>query len=224
MIDSGIDIEKSGLKQYVKKSTGFFINDEGYIRESDELKVRHMHGTAVAMVIKHICNNVEFISVNILDEMLSTDGRVLICALEEVISYSPDIIHMSLGTTRWRYRFALQKLVKSAARDGIVLVAAANNEGLKCYPANLKHVIGVKAANINDCRAYFYRDGFFHAPYHMHGIPGAEMAGVYNCRGTSISTAFMTGNIARMITETGRVNPEELLYLLKRSEVSTGNK
>jgi hypothetical protein len=67
------------------------VNDEGYIVEDKSLKPRHEHGTAISMIIRDICENVEFISVNILNERLTTDGRVLIHAFREALSYKPDI-------------------------------------------------------------------------------------------------------------------------------------
>ena len=103
VIDSGIDFSNPILNRSIEKSIGFIRKDNGLIVEENMLKSRHEHATIIALIIKKLCNNVRFINVNILDEMLMTNGNVLIKALEEAIKDKPDIIHLSLGTTKWRY-------------------------------------------------------------------------------------------------------------------------
>jgi subtilisin family serine protease len=185
------------LAKYVKKSTGFKVNDEGYIVEDQNLKPRHEHGTAIAMIIRDICENVEFISVNILNERLTTDGRVLIHAFREALSYKPDIIHLSLGTTRWRYKFPLKRLVKEATGKDVVIVSAANNQGIKSYPAFIKGVVGVKGYRLINKSEFFYENNFFYAPIGTKNISGiSELEHGDKEIGNSMAAAYITGHIA----------------------------
>lgn len=199
VIDSGIDITKSDLELYVKESTGYRINCESYIVEDKEMQHFYEHGTAVAMIIRHLCPQVELISINIFDKSLGTDGRIMLCAMDKAIDYKPDIIHMSIGTTRWVYLFKLKGLVKKAKRNGIIIVSAANNQGMKSYPAYSKHVVGVKGADIHNVNEYFYKDNFFYAPLIIKGIRGIDQLEFSNqtC-GTSMSAAYITGHLAKI--------------------------
>ncbi len=214
VVDSGIDTGKSELNNYVTKCTGFSVNPEGCIVEDQTADIKHPHGTAIAMIIKHLCQNIEFISVNILNERLTADGRILLYALEQVLKYQPDIIHLSLGVTKWKYKLPLGRIVKKAMKSNIHIVAAANNKGIRSYPAYLKGVIGVKGGSFKDKSEFYYKDKFFYAPPDTENIPGME---AYKCRcmrGTSMSAAYMTGHIANLLTAKTSLSHEALKELL----------
>lgn len=223
IIDSGINTEISDLKNYVVHSTGFGINNDGYISENSNIPVRNLHGTAVAMIIRHICTDVEFISVNILDENLLTDGRILAYSLSKVFDYNPDIIHMSLGTLKKRYIFAMRRIVKEAKRLNIQLVAAADNSGNVSYPAYLKGVFGVKSDMFNDCTLYSYKDGFFYAPLGTDGIECIQrIADIRAAKGTSMAAAYISGHLAEILKNSNNLSYNEakevLLQRLKKEE------
>ncbi len=218
VIDSGINTEISDLKGYVVHSTGYGINDEGYITENVNIPVRNLHGTVVALIIRHICSEVEFISVNILDENLLTDGRVLAYSLSRIFDYNPDIIHMSLGTLKKRYIFPLRKIVKEAKKLNIQLVAAANNSGKASYPAYLKGVFGVKSDMFDDCARYSYNQGFFYAPPGTYGIDAIQqIPSIRNAMGTSMSAAYISGHLAEILKTKNNLSYKEAKeILLKR--------
>jgi subtilisin family serine protease len=215
VIDSGIDISKCDLYKYVKISKGFRINDEGYIIEDNDMEVRHEHGTAIALTIKHLCSNVEFISVNILNENLTTDGRVLIYALKNVLKYKPDIIHLSLGTTKWKYKFSLKKIVRASRKSNILIVSAANNQGFKSYPAYLDGVIGVKAISSESQCDFIYHNNFLYAPPTIKNISGIEELKDSYMEGTSISAAYITGYIANIKNHKDFKKNEDLISYIK---------
>ncbi len=211
------------LYECVTKSYCYGINSDGYIERNSTLPVRNLHGTIVAAIIRHICNEVEFISVNILDENLSTDGRILAYSLSQVFDYKPHIIHMSLGTVKKRYIFPLRKIVKEAKRLNITLVAASENQGRVSYPAYLKGVIGVKSDGFQDCMQYSYKSGFFYAPGGISGIECLQQIPyIHNIRGTSLSAAYISGHLARILRDNNdlcyKKAKEALLQGLKKKE------
>jgi hypothetical protein len=172
--------------------------------------VRNLHGTIVAAIIRHICSDVECISVNILDENLSTDGRILAYSLSQVFDYKPDIIHMSLGTLKKRYIFPLRKIVKEAKRLNIPMVAAAENSGEVSYPAYLKGVIGVKSEKFENCMQYSYKDRFFYAPLGTDGIDYVqEIPDIRAAKGTSMSAAYISGHLARILNNKNNLSYRE---------------
>jgi hypothetical protein len=214
VIDSGIDTAISGLDKNVVFSTGFRINDKGYITEYPDMETKYQHGTIVSLIIRHICSNVEFISINILNDNISTDGRVLLYAMSKAFDYHPDIIHMSLGTTKWKYKGYIRKITKEADRQNISLVAAANNQGSVSYPAYVKGVFGVKGGNFKEIMQYSYRDDFFYAPLNASGIQGYDGKDLKEACGTSISAAYITGHIANIRLNIGNSSIETIKNIL----------
>jgi len=197
IIDSGIDTRKSNLSKFVKESIGFQVNTDGCIVEDMSMKARHQHGTVISMVIRHICKDVEFISMNILDEELATDGRILIHALKKAISYKPDIINLSLGTTKQEYKEVLEDITNEAEENNIIIVAATNNRGYTSYPACIKGVVGVKGAKTDSIAKFGYMNGFFYAPVGATCIEGIdEIDGAECIKGTSMAAAYITGHLA----------------------------
>ena len=173
--------------------------------------MRNRHGTTVAMIIRHICCDVDFISINILDDKLSTDGRILLYALSQVFDYSPDIIHMSLGTVNKKYILPLRRIVKEARRHHIPLVAAAENTNKVSYPAYLKGVFGVKSDSFDNCKQYYYKRGFFYAPFETGGIDCIqEISSIRDAKGTSIAAAYLTGHLAEIIKRNGKLSLKQI--------------
>ncbi len=198
------------LKECVIHSTGFGINNKGYISENNNLPVVNLHGTIVAMIIRHLCSEIEFISVNILNEDLSTDGRILLYSLNQILDFKPDIIHLSLGTIKKRYIFPLKKVVRKAVKLNIPLVVAAENSGKISYPAYLKDVIGVKAETFENCIEYSYNRGFFYAPIGTYGIDyNQEIPSIRDARGTSISAAYISGHLAVILSNNRNLTIKE---------------
>lgn len=215
VIDSGIDSNLADLGNYVVRSTGFELDDQGYIIENQNKEIKNPHGTVISLIIRHICSNIELISFNILNERLAADGRMLIFALEQALSLQPDIIHLSLGTTKQRYKFALKKLIRIAQQKNIVIVAAAHNdETMRAYPACLKEVIGVKSGGVENNLKYFYKNDFFYAPASAEHIPGVAETGAQHANGTSIAAAYITGHIAGIMLEKNLRDVTEVTKLM----------
>lgn len=197
IIDSGVDTSVSDINKYLVKSTGFKINEEGYIVEDSLKEIRHLHGTVISLIIRQLCEYVQFISMNILNERLTADGRVLLYAMGKAVLYKPDIIHLSLGTTNWRYIFQIKKLIRKASRNNILIVSSLDNDGEKSYPACLKGVVGVKADTSAKFHTFGFEGDYFYAPFRADGISGMnEIAANDHFAGTSISAAHITGHFA----------------------------
>lgn len=114
-----------------------------------------------------------------------------------------DIINMSLGSPS--YSEALDIVASKAYNNGILLVAAAGNEGTADttinnvgYPAKLSSVIAVAATDINNSRAYFSSTG---AEVEV-SAPGVNIKSTYlkngyaTMSGTSMATPMVAGDLA----------------------------
>ncbi|MCP3794900.1 S8 family serine peptidase [Paenibacillus sp. S33] len=216
VLDSGIDIDKGGLVEHVKESIRFSLDRNGTVLEKNEFSYNNDHGTAVAMAIKHITPNIEFISMNILNEELRSDGRLLLYAFKRAIEYNPDIVHMSLGTKSLRYAKPLKRLSCEAQDHKIFVVAAANNDKVRSLPARLANVIGVKSTSNLDPENYCYTNKYFYACDNVNNVKKIdEIPNYKHLIGSSIAAAFISGHIARLISKID-FRYDEINSLLKR--------
>lgn len=103
------------------------------------------HGTQIAdIILKN--KDIELNVIKIFDDKCSTDISLLILALEYINTQKSDVylVHMSLGVKVYNNR--LEKLCKTLANKGILLVAAFDNNKAVSYPAAFPFVIGVMAS------------------------------------------------------------------------------
>lgn len=217
VIDSGIETTVSDLCNYVIKSTGYSVNSEGFISELTDIKPNGIHGTSVALIIRDICRNVELSSINILNERLSTDSRIMIYAMNEALKLEPDIIHMSLGTTKWKYRSYIKRIIEMAIKKNIIVVAACNNFGYRSYPACIKGVVGVKFEKSSHYSKYHFnkKKGYYYAPFSMLDIEGEnELLNSCRMKGTSVAAAYITGHIANIMSKEGLSSISDIIKCL----------
>lgn len=210
IIDSGVDSEKLNI---VKDSKSLKIIDDGTIIEKLDSRVTNNHGTIIALIINYMFKEVELISINILDENLNSNGNLLIHSLEKALLYNPDIIHMSLGTKKWKYRHRLKKLIDKAIKKNIVIVSAASNDGKKSYPAYFRNVIGVKSSDIKSKNLFYNKKNFYFAP-------GTVPQSIYydecfNLVGNSFAAGYITGYIAEKIYMEGLIGSKQVKDYLK---------
>lgn len=217
IIDSGIDRNINNLRDFVKYETAYKINEYGQVVENDDMSIKHQHGTAIALVIKQLCSNVEFYSMNIFDENLLSDGRVLLHSIEKAIELKPDIIHLSLGTQRVRYIIKLMKLIQKAHKNGIIIVSALNNDGTTSYPANLMGVVRVEGYSFRDYLDYHYSKGKFIAPFGLEFIDGKEELDFKKFVGNSMAAAYITGHLCEVIDKNRDMSREEIINYFRRS-------
>lgn len=113
------------------------------------------HGTMVAGVIARLAPEAKIMPIRVLD----ADGNGSVLAVAKGIRYAVQhgarVVNLSLGGTR---EFGVLTQVLRAATDaGVVVVAAAGNDGtdIPQYPAGFTGVIGVAAADPDDRKASF---------------------------------------------------------------------
>lgn len=187
-----------------------FIPNTRKIKMINSNNVSHPHGTVISTILTSLCKNVEIISINILDNDLASDGRILIYAIKQAIELKPQIINLSLGTTLHNYKVRLIKLIKKAYKKNIIVVSAAENSGKISYPAFLKGVVGVKRSNNSD-NCINYKDNFFIGPGNVTDISEVKNMNLPNACGNSISAAYITGYIAKLVEDGGIRNRKDII-------------
>lgn len=210
IIDSGLDIEDDELRNCIEEQIEINLNQYGQVIKRKGSIVKNKHGTIIAKTILNITENIEFIDVNILDENLGSNGKILIEALNYSLRYKPNIIHLSLGTTKLKYWYPLRKVINKLIKNNIIIVAATNNEGKRCYPAYLKNVFGVRGNSLKNYKMFYYKDNFFYAPYDLSPelLASEKMK---NVKGTSISAAYITGHICNILKNNYLIDREKII-------------
>ncbi|MFR2774656.1 MAG: S8 family peptidase [Anaerostipes sp.] len=151
LLDSGIDYQE-GLE--VKERVNLIAEDEEI---SPMFEDASNHGTSIASLlvsqnnkVDGINQNIELYSARILDEKKQAPISRVVEGIYWAIEKDVNIISISFGTNQ--YSQALQQAVDDANKKGILVIAAAGNQGEDGtdnveYPAAFDNVIAVGSVN-----------------------------------------------------------------------------
>lgn len=161
VIDTGVS-QHPDLKN-VMKGTGFINGEETF--DSDDMD---FHGTFVAGIIGAESNNsrgvtglmpaVEIYPINVFQRLKTktyADSDDITLAINDAVKHNADVINMSLGSV-YRSR-TMEYAIKSATAKGVILVAAAGNDGnsIYNYPAAFDDVVAVGSVDSDMDLAYY---------------------------------------------------------------------
>ncbi|SNS62845.1 Subtilase family protein [Bacillus sp. OK838] len=232
IIDDGIDRNHADLK-------GKIVNAYDTVRNRKNIVPKGEHGTHIAGIIAGSANNgiggagvapnVKLMPINVFDGEYANTADI-IDAIHFAVQHKANIINMSLGDTS--YSEALNKAVQEAYKKGVLIVAAAGNEGdmgknvQRVYPAAYSHVISVAATDSRDKRASYSN---YHSTVDI-AAPGDDILstlpdGKYGwMSGTSMATPMVTGVAALIWSYEPKLNKSEVEYRLYDSAVDLGAK
>ncbi|MGE7759108.1 S8 family serine peptidase [Peribacillus sp. NPDC097895] len=232
IIDDGIDRGHGDLK-------GKIVNAYDTIRNRKNIVPAGEHGTHIAGIIAGSANNgiggagvapnVKLMPINVFDGEYA-DTADIIDAIHYAVQNKANIINMSLGDTS--YSEALNKAVQEAYKKGILIVAAAGNEGdmgknvQRVYPAAFSNVISVAATDNRDKRPSYSN---YHSTVDI-AAPGDDILstlpnGKYGwMSGTSMATPMVTGVAALIWSNEPKLNKTEVEYRLYDSAIDLGTK
>lgn len=235
VVDTGIDTKHPDLKANIKGGISFVTGSRGY-------KDDNGHGTHVAGTIAAIDNDIGVVGVapdaslygvKVLDRKGSGYMSDVIAGIDWSASNGMQVITMSLGASSGSA--SLQAAVNNAYNQGIVIVAAAgNNGGSIGYPAAYESVIAVTATDNNNILAYFSSRG----PEAELTAPGVSIYSTYKnggystLSGTSMATPHVTGTVALLLTtppgvydidNDGKWDPPEVRSKLHNTAIDLGD-
>jgi subtilisin family serine protease len=157
------------------------------------------HGTAVTAVIREKAPAAEIFCIKVFDRELAATGRALVAAIEKSIELRADLINLSLGTQNREHEPALASVVDEAAKAGVIVIAAGEQDGVRWLPGALPAVWPVMldwSIAREECRVtmragaapVFFASGY---PRPIPGVPPER-----NLKGLSFAVANVTGLVA----------------------------
>lgn len=196
------------------------------------------HGTHVTGIIaakglyggvKGVAPDASVYAVKALDSSGSGYTSDIIAGIDWAIENKMNIITMSLGSNQ--SDTSLQQAVDTAYNNGILVVAAAGNDGNAAgtgtnveYPANYSSVIAVGAVDSTNKRAGFSSSG---SKVEV-SAPGVNITSTYlnggyvQMTGTSMATPFVAGDLALLKQEYPTDTNVQLRQLLDENVLDLG--
>jgi subtilisin family serine protease len=179
---------------------GVRIGEDG--REHDDFVDRLGHGTAVTAAIRDLAPEAELFAVKVFDRQLATTVGQLIQGIRAAMRAGAHIVNLSLGTAKPAHEQALAEVVADAVERGILIVAAAEDAGVRWLPGSLPGVLGVRVdwtcaresiACVDDerGRTVVCASGY---PRPIPGVPPAR-----NLKGASFAVANAAALVARLL-------------------------
>ncbi len=189
LIDSGLNPRHPHLAELARVEWG----DVGAGSPIDVLG----HGTCVAAAIVEHVSGLELLSIKIFGTSLSCPiGRVS-DALDAALSWRPDVVNLSFGTTSLTAAARLETGVRSLLDAGIRVVAPALAHSLPAYPGLQRGVDGVVAnPSLERGKIDVVGEGgrcLWSASPYPRGLKDLEPH--RNLRGESLATAAVTAAI-----------------------------
>jgi minor extracellular protease Epr len=233
VIDTGVDTDHPDFAA----TTGAAAAISGGVSEVDyttSFEDDNGHGTHVAGIIGARQNGTGIVGIAPESSIyavkaLGKDGSGytsdIIAGIDWAIGQGVDIISMSLGSSTGST--ALQNACDTANNDGILVVAAAGNNGSKTttvkskdtitYPAKYASVIAVGAVDSSNNRAYFSSTGSeldVVAPG-VNILSDKYTGGTIKMSGTSMATPFVAGDLALLKQANPNYTSTQLRALLE---------
>lgn len=140
----------NGLNQRIyneltgKKIKAYHIENSYDLVENGDAEYCDLsHGTLCTALLTEFTEDAEIISISLTDggrpPLFHFEAAVLWC-----LNHSVDLICMSMGVTSWLEINPFLPLFECLAKNNIIVVAAASNDGWITYPSSLSSVLGVR--------------------------------------------------------------------------------
>ena len=179
------------------------------------------HGTSVASIItgsEGIAPAAELFVVRVLDDEGLGNSYDVAQGIVQAVDLGVQIINMSLGV--YQDTPLLRQAVKYADDRGVIMVAAAGNDGYNWvpYPAAYPQVLAVTAVDASGQHALFSNQSKeinFAAPG-VGVLTAYEDKGTTLFSGTSAAAPFVSGTLASLISGDDALPPKQAVEALKR--------
>ncbi|OXM87398.1 S8 family serine peptidase [Paenibacillus rigui] len=223
LFDTGISLSSDELT--VKEGVSFVEEDPSY----DDLNGHGTHAAGIIAAAKNgkgvegIAPDADLYSVKVLDNQGGGRYSSVIQALEWAIEQHMDIVSMSFVGEQ--YSAALEEAVNKAYDHGILLIAAAGNDGEATprYPARFSSVLSVGAVDEQNQHAAFSNGGVEVVAPGVN-IQSVGLGNQYTVlSGTSVAAPHVTGIAALIKSEMPGMSNEKIRQIIDKTAVPLGS-
>lgn len=236
VIDTGIDKNHPDIN--VAGGVGFADRNPFVVKATTKWNDDNGHGTHVAGIIGALDNSIGVVgaapdvslyAVKVLNKDGSGYVSDIIAGIDWSVRENMDIASMSLGGPG--YSQAFQDAINVANESGVLIIAAAGNEGdgeistpETSYPAAYDNVVAVAATDRNNNVAGFSNSG----NYVDIAAPGVNIRstwndGLYNTiSGTSMACPHVTGVAALVLVKDTTQSPDDVAAILTSTATDLG--
>ena len=229
MPDTGVDLDHPDLVD--KLVPGYDIENNDSVPEDDHGHGTHTAGIAAAstdngIAVAGVGINCRIMPIKVLDASGDGNTSQLAAGMVYAIEHGATIISMSLGASSGST--TLSNAVQNAKNHGILMVAAAGNNGAQTqfYPAAYPDVIAVGATSATDNRSGFSNFGFWvdvAAPGEAI-LSTAKGGGTIKLNGTSMAAPQVAGLAGLLWTELGSAaNPTTVRARIEDNCIPVGS-
>ncbi|SNY94192.1 Subtilase family protein [Cohaesibacter sp. ES.047] len=227
VIDSGIRGTHPALSDAVASSFTAFP-------DADAESLNFDHGTAVASIIaartgmRGVAQNVSLMSAQVFrfgeSGNMVADSFDIVRGIDWAVSNGAKILNLSFAGSKDKF---LADALKRASEKGVIMIAAAGNEGADApaaYPAAYEDVIAVTATDEED-GLYSFANRGDHVELAAPGVDVLVAAGEegYGLQtGTSMATAYISGSVALMLEREPQLDVQQIKDRLARSALDLG--
>lgn len=179
------------------------------------------HGTAVASIIagkEGIASAADLLVIRVLDDQGTGSNFDVANGIVRAVDRGARVINLSLGL--YQDTRVLREAVSYAHSQGVLLVAAAGNDGYNQlpYPAAYPQVLAVTAVDGSGRQAVFPNQSEvidFAAPG-VGVVVAGEKEGTQLVSGTSVAAPFVTGTLATLLSVDSNLGPQQAVELVNR--------
>lgn len=236
VIDTGLDKSHDAVEGRVLEAQGWnVLNDSSSYDDTEDgidndrdgaIDEAHGHGTHVAGIVAQIAPEARILPIKAVNDDGSGDAYHLAKAIYYAGDRNPDVVNLSIGSTR--NARVVAGAVGALAAKGIVVVAAAGNQGVASpvdYPASTPSVISVASTDRNDDKSAFTN---FNGQVDL-SAPGSDIVSAFPGNnqyriwsGTSMATPWVAGAAALLIDQSPTLKPAEVRAKLEGSAEPVG--
>ena len=168
------------------------------------------HGTMVAGLLHLVAPSAKIMPLRVFGADGSSTISQIVEALYFAVDANVDVVNMSFSVSADSP--SLRSAIIYASAHGLILVAAAGNDGAatQVWPAAYSQVIGVGSTNNQDIRSLFsnYGNSLVTLAAPGEGLITTYPTGHYaQVWGTSFSSPLVAGGAALLVDLNGRINP-----------------
>jgi subtilisin family serine protease len=209
VLDTGVDFTQPALAGRMAPGGYDYIDDDalpddvsdGADHDGDlAANEGYGHGTFVAGIAALVAPDARILAERVLDPDGRGNAFVVAEAIYDAVAAHADVINMSFGTAGKMQSKVLEDAIRTATHQGVVITAAAGNDGSAepHYPAAIPDVVGVaaQAEDGSGLAAFSARGGWVDV-----AAPGEDVVSTLPCgygswSGTSMASPFVAGTAA----------------------------